>query len=76
MAFVLICHSVILIRFIAVKKNLLEKKVDLLNFRRKIENVYYHHFKRSTKSASSFLAPRKSVKVSSDVRLITAVSWL
>lgn len=70
LAFVLICHSVILIRFIAVKKNLVEKKVDLLNFRRKIENVYYHHFKRCPKSASSFLAPRKSVKVSSGVHYV------
>ena len=65
--FVLIFQSILLIRFIAIKKNLLGKNLDLLISMRNIVNIYCHRYKRSEKYANSFPAPRKSLEVTPDI---------
>ena len=90
--FFLICQPIMLIKFIAIKKHLLGKKLDLLSFRRNIAGTYchryllpsllvtivtyYHRYKRSQKFALSFLALRKSDNVSSEVRYDSNSHWI
>ena len=74
--FFLICQSIMLIKFTAIKKHLLGKKLDLLSFRRNIVGTYYHRYKRSQKFAVSFLALRKSDNVSSEVRYEKNSHWI
>ena len=74
--FVLIFQSILLIRFIAIKKNLLGKNLDLLIFMRNIVNIYCHRYKRSEKSANSFPAPGKLLKVTPDIHYDDNSSWI
>ena len=74
--FVLIFQSILLIRFIAIKKNLPGKNFDLLIFMTNIVNIYCHRYKRSEKSANSFPAPRKLFKVTSDIHYDDSSSWI
>ena len=66
----MLCQSIMLIRYITIKKHLLRKiywSAKLLSVRRIIVNTYYHRDNIAAKSSNSFPAPRKSVKVSSEV---------
>ena len=74
--FVLIFQSILLIRFIAIKKNLPGKNLDLLIFMTNIVNIYCHRYKRSEKSANSFPAPRKLFKVTPDIHYDDSSSWI
>ena len=52
------------------------KKFNLLSFTRKTVNNYYHSYEKSAKSANSFSATRKPIKVNSDICYSNNSHWI
>ena len=52
------------------------KNRNLLTFRRNTVNTYSHSYEKSTKSANSFSATRKPIKVNSDICYSNNSHWI